>query len=120
MVRPRNSPARARRVTRELELDISSTYLPTYLLETSKPPPKIRAQHGTGTAHFLDGPSIKPSTHIWAQHRDRQYQYPVLFSIRPLMLSPARAQQPHVRPRKNSARARRGARVLELNICTTY
>ena len=40
------------------------------------------------------------------------------------MLSPARARQPHVRPGKSPARARRPARRgtcgLKLNISTTY
>ena len=42
------------------------------------------------------------------------------FSIRPLMLRPARAQQPHFKPRISPARVRRpawcGARGLELDI----
>ena len=84
--------------------------------------PRIRVRHITGTAHLLDGPSINPSMHLWAQHRARQYLYP--FSIRPFTLSDAQAQQPHVRPRKNPARARRPARRvtrgLELEISTIY
>ena len=47
--------------------------------------PKIRARHGTGTAHLLDRPSIKSSIHLGPASSPAVYP----FSIRLLMLSPA-------------------------------
>ena len=82
-------------------------------------------------SHFLPNPSPSRNRYHtsfgWAQHQAQHSSMgptpsPSVFSftIRLLMLSPARSQQPHVRPRKSPVRARRpaqaGARGLELDI----
>ena len=80
---------------------------------------KIRARHGIGTAHLLDGPSIKPIMHLWAQHRARHY---IPLALGRSCWAPHEPSSLTLGPAKSPARARRpvrrGACGLELDIYT--